>query len=57
MRSCWIFSPEERPSFTALVENITQQLELSNNQQLHEGSTHLYQELEDSNNGLTDCYI
>ena len=30
MRSCWNFLPEERPAFTTLVQNISQQLEVDN---------------------------
>ena len=28
MRSCWGYVPEDRPSFEALVQDISQQLEL-----------------------------
>ena len=45
MRSCWIFLPEERPSFTALVQNISQQL---NSQQLDDHSEDLYLKIQNS---------
>ena len=29
MKSCWIFMPEERPSFTTLVKKIHQEIQMS----------------------------
>ena len=29
MKSCWNFKPEDRPNFTVLVENINQQIQLT----------------------------
>ena len=36
MRSCWNFTPDERPSFTALVEDINElhQLEVKDTSQM-----------------------
>ena len=41
MRSCWNFLPEERPAFTTLVQNISQQLKVDD-QKLDEDSEDEY---------------
>ena len=36
MRGCWNFKPEDRPSFQALVQDISQQVHVErNDSQLH----------------------